>query len=390
MADLIQFNCPACGTMLQLPLAMSAHQGPCPNCDRQIAAPDPYEGIGAFEIPVPPPPEEIEPFRPFAEPVVDQEPEEEPEVAPEPVVVRVPVCEKPHRTILVLSCLLSAWFALAVGYGLGVRSNQYFARIPPLTTPMIPPPKVEKPEVVPEIPAPPPVPLKVKPMIEVPKIEPKPEPGKVSAAAEASLRAFLEAPDWAARSAYVLFPEKVRSSMEAYSREAPDGPTAFQTISVKQSHIDEATGNTLFIFYVKTEKFPGGIPVAVKETAGGWLVDWQTFVEFRDDLFQKFVDGPADSTGNFHLAVTLPPPARAASTENEHFSSYLLQSPLSKTPQIAFVRKSSEAFTTFQEATAGGGIFTPVVEVVKRKTREGQSYFEVLKVVATDWLPREN
>ena len=344
MAEVIQFNCPSCGTMLRLPLAMAACQGPCPNCGREIIAPDPERGTVAHEA--------------IAEVAVP------------------PVVGKPRRKPPVFSCLLTG----ALGFALGVISNQHFAQTPPVT----PPVKTEEPLTIAEPPAPAPAPPK-------PMIEKSPEPpAKASAAAEISLRAFLDAPDWAARSAYVLFPEKVRGAMEAYSREAPDGQTAYKSISVKHSYIDEQNGSTLLIFYVTTETFPSGIPVAIKETPGGWQVDWQAFVEFRDHLFQKFVDGPADRTGRFHLVATLPPAERAAKTENEHFSSYLIQSPVDAKPQLAFVKKSSEIFTTFESATKDGAIFTPLLEVAKRQTADGKSYLEVIKVTATDWLPREN
>lgn len=377
MAEVIQFNCPACGTLLRLPLAMAAQQGPCPSCDREIIAPDPGRGIGAHEAPA------AAPMEVPAAPI--REAEARQPVAP----VQVPVCAKPQRAILVLSCLLSASVALASGFAFGVWSNRQFMKVPPVTAPVSPPPFVEKPAAIAEPPAPEPVP--VKPVIETPEADKKPEPpAKVSAAAEAALRAFLAAPDWAARSAHVLSPEKARGAMEAYSHEAPDGPTAFKSVSVKQSYTDEKTGGTLFIFYVMTDMFPDGIPVAVKETAGGWRVDWPAFVEFRDNLFQKFVDGPANKTGSFHLIVTPPPPERTANTENEHFASFLLKSPLADPRQLAFVKKSSGVAATFQAAAESGGIFTPVLEVAKRQTAGGQSYFEVLEVTATDWLPREN
>ncbi|MEY3897176.1 MAG: hypothetical protein RLZZ214_2697 [Verrucomicrobiota bacterium] len=382
MAEVIQFNCPVCGTLLRLPLAMASKRGPCPNCQREIMAPDPSRGIGAYEIPEAPPPREIEPFRPFADPLPEPVAVEE-EEAPAPQVVQLPVCEKPQRAVLVLSCLLTAAVALALGFALGVCSKEFFMRVPTAAEQVRPNPPPA------EVKAPEPIPVRVKTVIEEPPATEKPqEPATVAAAAEAALRAFLVAPDWASRSAYVLFPEKVRGAMEAYSREVPDGPTPFTAIAVKQTQIDEKSGHTLFIFFVSTEAFPTGIPVAVQETPGGWLVDWQSFVEFRDQLFQKFVDGPADKTRRFHLIVSPPPAERAANTENEHFVSYLLNAPLNQKPQIAFVKKASEVFETFQTATASGGFFTPVLEVAKRQTADGKNYLEVLGVPATDWLPR--
>ncbi len=422
MAEVIQFNCPVCGTMLRLPLDLAAQKGPCPTCQREIIAPDPFRGIGAFEAPDVRSFPRDEPFRPFVDspPVVQQElrpaPKPTPPVVKEidvPVVAEAPppapvvapeikVSPEPQKTILVLSCLLSFSVALAMGYALGVRSNQYFTRVPPPAPLAAPAGKIDTPPPKPE-----PTPIFVKPIIqeppkqetptpELPKAQEKqpppekpPEPVKVSAAAEASLRAFLEAPDWATRNAHVLFPEAIRSAMENYSREAPDGPTPFKSIAVKQSQTDEKTGNTLFIFMVETNTLPVSIPVAVAETQKGWLVDWQAFIEFRDDLFKKFADGPAGKIERFHLIVTTPPPDRAAKTENEQFASFLLNPPIPGRQQLAFVKKNTEAYRTCLAATASGGIFTPVLEVTKLNTPDKQPYLEILKVSAGDWLPKE-
>ena len=371
MAELIQFPCPACGTTLRLPLEWAGRQGPCPNCDREIVAPDPHLGQGAWVVPLPPPPPEIEPFRAYEH---RRESAPPPHEEPQAAVSSPAPPDLPQRAILVLSCLLTGSVALAVGFALGVKSNRSFTEIPPMPELVIPPE-----------PAPPPVPPTVDP---VPVPEEKPEPEKISSAAEAALRAFLEAPDWAARSAYVLEPGKVGPMMEAYSREMPDGPTEFLSIRVKQSHLDPDSGETTFIFMVATTDHPAGIPVAVKETAVGWLVDWPAFIEFRDGLFQKFTAGPADQPGRFHLLVTAPPPEKASETENEHFSSYFLQSPVSEKARMAFVRKDTEAAATLDQATRDGALFTPVLEVVKRVTGEGRDYLEITGVVATDWLPR--
>ena len=420
MAEVIQFNCPVCGTMLRLPLDMAAQKGPCPTCQHEIIAPDPYRGIGALEAPSPVVLRATEPFRPFADSPPLTPKRQEAAATPTPATPdrEIETPEIPHvaqpapptqsegakrsTTVLVLSCLLSFAVALAMGYAIGVRSGQYLMKIPPSAPLKIP---VEKPGLTKDsivevrAPRPEPTPMFVKPIIqepskdiakvEAPTIDPVEKPTKVSAAAEASLRAFLEAPDWATRSAYVLYPEVVRSAMETYSHQSPDGPTPFKSISVKQSQIDEKTGNTLFVFQVDTAAIPTGIPVAVVETPKGWLTDWQTFVEFRDDLFKHFADGPAKKTQRFHLIVSAPPAARAAKTANETFASFLLDPPMPGRQQLAFVKKDSEAYQICQAATASGSIFTPVLDITKLTTPDGQGYLEIVKVIATDWLPRE-
>jgi hypothetical protein len=213
-----------------------------------------------------------------------------------------------------------------------------------------------------------------------------PENIKASAMAETALKAFLDAPDWTTRSAYVLLPEKMRAAMQAYSQESNDGPTPYESISVENSYTDKESGSTLFIFKVTTKQHPQGFPVAVAETKSGWQIDWESFIEFRDDLFKTFVEGPAGKTGRFHLIVSTPPQARATNTENEHFSSFLLDPPLPGRQRMAYVKKTSEIHGRLKQMTEGG-IFTPVLEVAKRTTPDGKSYLEITRIIAEDWLP---
>ena len=393
MAEAIQFNCPACATLLRVPLAMAAMEGPCPVCQREIIAPDPATGIAAHEVIVDP----VWRFHDFPPLVPLREEAEEP--APLPCLLpEILIPDEPEqkatppprsKSALLLPCVFSVAVGLAVGFAAGVRSTWDPVKVTAAAPVMPPVQAVEKPVAVGNpVPVPEPIVAPLPEKIAEPVVETKEEPAKISAAAEASLHAFLDAPDWAARSAHVLSADRVREAMEAYSREVPDGPTPYQSTSLKQSEVDEASGNTLFIFLVVTEDFPSGIPVAVVETPQGWLVDWEAFVEFRDDRFKKFADGPADRIGRFQLIVSAPPPARAANTENEHFVSFLLDPPFPGRQKLAFVKRDSEACTIFQSATANGQIFTPVLEVAKRTTPDGKSYLEILKVLASDWRPR--
>ena len=419
MADVIQFHCPACGTTLRLPLEMAARQGPCPCCTRVIVAPDPYRGTGAFVPAPPPPPAYIEPFRPFADspPLIPKDakpetvvPEPPPvvEIPEEPVAIPAPAepaslpqCQHPapaSRAVFVLSLLLASVVSLFAGYLLGARSNWLVSRTP---YPVMHVPKLEaKPEpatktvlIKPQLPAPEvktdPAPAPKPDIKPETKPEPKPEPVKASTAAETALKAFLDAPDWTTRSAYVLFPDKVRAAMEDYSRKVPDGATPYLSISVQNSYTDKDSGSTMFIFGVITAQHPTGIPVAVMETKSGWQVDWQSFIEFRDDLFRSFADGPSNQRGRFHLLVSEPPASRAAKTENEHFSTLLLDPPFPGRQKLAYVKKTAGFHAELLGGVTNGAVSTPVLEVEKRSTPDGKPYLEITGLIANDWLPRE-
>ncbi|HVJ45355.1 MAG TPA: hypothetical protein VM511_03145, partial [Luteolibacter sp.] len=93
MPDLIQFDCPSCAATLRIPLEMAGLRGPCPLCEREIVAPNPYTGIGAHFPPHQPLPEieALENIVVAPEPI--RLPVPEPEAAPAPTPVEIPVQE---------------------------------------------------------------------------------------------------------------------------------------------------------------------------------------------------------------------------------------------------------------------------------------------------------
>lgn len=395
MADLIQFHCPACGVLLRLPLSMAGSKGPCPRCARLLLAPEPLRGLGP----------RIHPVQTATPQVVNREVEAAPEPIPTTVLenptgtvpsVKGPPpssptefeCQRrPHLAVFVLSLLLTALVSLIAGYLLGNR-NRGITVVPSLAPhSQFPRPNNPQPE-------PPPKVVLVKPPADLPIVEPlpktpelKPETLQTSVAAETALKAFLDAPDWMTRSAYVLHPGRVRSIMETYSHRIPDGPTKFTDIKRQDAFLDQKTGTSYFVFYVFTDKHAHGIPTVVADTKSGWLVDWEAFVEFRDEQFKAFADGPTGQSGRFHLLVSLPPAPRAANTENEYFASFLIGSPGTDAARIAYVRKNSEAFSKLGDPLKTNEVFAPVVELAKRATPDGKSFLEITSVIAPRWLP---
>lgn len=382
MAEVIQFPCPACGATLRLPLAMAGIHGPCPRCHQEIIAPVPDLGRAAAILPVAPPIS--------AEPPAAEEIETNPQPAAPPQTTEPPSPARgPHPVTLLSIVLIASTLSLIAGYFIGSRTQAPLSPPPLAITPPAPqiPDKSPAPEPTatpPTEPAPAPAP------VEEPQApEPPPAPVRASAAAEAALKAFLDAPDWSTRAAHTLAAEKYRAAMEDYSHKVPDGPTPCRSISIQNSYTDRKTGNTLFIFQVVTDSHPQGFPVAVVETSSGWLVDWQAFIEFRDDLFLSFADGPPGQTGRFHLIVTTPPASENPKPENEHFTSFLLDPPMPGRQRLAYARKTAPIHATLTAATANATAFTPVLEVAKKQAPDGKTYLEITAIHANDWLPED-
>lgn len=365
-----------------------------------------------FEAPLTPQPAEAETpptpeNQPFPDRLIPRDPSQEPTVSNGPPLSHFDIPASPSqsrpgsRKGLIFAALGILMVALAGGafllkdqlFGSSELDAPLNASHPPIppppSIPSINPPVPHGTPDSPQNPAAAPAPTPEGASAK-PPAEPSPdEPTKVVASAEAVLKAFLAAPDWASRSAYVLSPESVRPKMEAYAKDNPDGPTAFESFSVKHSQVDEKTGSTLFVFQVEASNAPAGIPVAILETAKGWLVDWESFVEFRDDQFKHFTEGPVDLKGDFHLIVTAPQGPPGTAQENENFAGFSLSPPLPDRQRTAFVRKSNPIYQQLKEATADGRVFTPVLEVAKRNAGDKQSYLEILSIKATDWRPKE-
>lgn len=397
MADLIQFHCPACGVMLRLPLSMAGSKGPCPRCARMLLAPEPLRGLGPriHPVQIAPPLVEAPEIEAAPEPIPTQVAESPSGIAPSVTVLPrsntadLECQRRPHLAVFVLSLLLTAIVSLIAGYLLGNR-NRGITNEASLPQPaLFPRPAQPQPE-------PPPKVVLVKPPADQPIVEPlpkapepKPETIQTSIAAETALKAFLDAPDWMTRSAYVLHPGRVRSVMETYSHRIPDGPTKFTDIKRQDAFLDQKTGTSYYVFYVCTDDHPHGIPTVVAETKSGWLVDWEAFVEFRDEQFKAFAEGPTGQSGRFHLLVSLPPSPRAANTENEYFSSFLIGPPGTDAARIAYVRKNSEVFAKLSDPLKANEVFAPVVEVAKRATPDGKTFLEITSVIAPRWLPAD-
>ncbi|MEP4078995.1 hypothetical protein [Haloferula sp.] len=424
--EVIRFHCPACSIALTVPPEAAGFQGPCPKCSVEIIGPNPALGQAA-RLPVVEPPavedqtpsELIPPTEPFAgttqvpekvqtplpEPpsqpaespngeVVEKADEAEGAVGPRDSDLLSDEDSHPPRksrsarstaTVVLLSCLLCA--ALAYVAGLSSGGDEPDKGTPDNSSEQVEPPSPTlepEPTTVPD-----PTPVEA----AIPEELAPVEQSKKIAGPEATLKAFLNADGWAERSSYVMFPERVRPLMETHSKTNSDGPIPTTKVSLfevaEQAHI----------FRVTTPEAPEGFPVAVARNNNGWLVDWETFIEFHDDRFARFVRGEGGDRGEFHLLVKPAEPDESAS----FFERFLLNPPMPGHEQSAYVKKGSVPLARIQgvfdrKAGFSDEVFSkllegqgpPMILALSYKTNSaGQSYLQIDDVVAIGWEPRE-
>ena len=281
------------------------------------------------------------------------------------------------------SLLFSAVFA-AGGFQLGKRHRPPEIVAAPAGVAIPDTPKPEPPPTVPATPPDPePVPLPVEPV-------PPPDPARPTA--EATLRAFLEAPDWKTRGERVLDPADILPALEEYAAQAGDGP--FATTSVR---FLEKTGDT-HLFKVCTPAIPEGFPVAVTDTTEGPMIDWESFIGFHDDHFRKFLEGPSAKSGIFDLLVK--PELDATDAPAAHFVRYRLTVPMPGRESVAWIPKESVALARLRAIFDGSGGFdkttverlaetgVPLVLALEKKTtNDGRDFIEIKDFVAIGWGP---
>jgi hypothetical protein len=246
-----------------------------------------------------------------------------------------------------------------------------------------------KPEPQPE-PQPEPVPPTAEP---TPPADPPATPDdgalKIIPAPEAALKAFLTAPDWKSRALHVLHPETTVDKMESYHATTPDGPTPILSLHADATDDGRKEGRRLLSYLIATEAQPAGFPVAVVETPDGWKIDWETFVEFRDDHFGRFAAGQGGETGAFHVLVRNTHYFGEPFPGSDQLTAFRLDPPLPDRNHYAFVPTGSELHKTLAGATEWGRPCSPVLQLARKSHGDSKFHLEIEAILAPNWRPRE-
>ena len=158
---------------------------------------------------------------------------------------------------------------------------------------------------------------------------------------------------------------------------------------------EEESAATVFVFDVCTKAMPDGFPVPVMLTDEGPKIDWEAFIAFNDDHFQKLLTGPADQSGIFNLLVK----PEVGAEPSPYWFRYRLRVPMPGREATGWVRKDSVALAALRAVFEGqngynkesvdgfvSGKGVPLrVAVTKRRTNDGQEFLEIVDLVAVSW-----
>ncbi|MEM9081617.1 MAG: hypothetical protein AAGC74_13095 [Verrucomicrobiota bacterium] len=201
-----------------------------------------------------------------------------------------------------------------------------------------------------------------------------------------ALNAFLAAPTWNTRIHHSLHPERVGVLMKKYYLSNPDEPIIPTSIRYQHSETDEATDTTFYVFHLTTEQAEAGFPVAIEETEYGYKVDWEAFVEFKDNLFQQFAQNPQPGTsGQFHVIVRKTHYFDKDFPEIENLTPYRIDPPIPDQDKTAFVNNATPVGNEIGSKVDWGSPFTPLIELTWRESEAGTAYLEITKIIFENW-----
>lgn len=137
--------------------------------------------------------------------------------------------------------------------------------------------------------------------LAIPPLRLNPVPAQAQSALDA-LKLFLEAPTWSERVTHVQKPDAVRPLMEQYASKTGDGPIIAGAVSFIERFVNDKGAHCTF------EVSGGTLPHAViaivdQPSSGPARVDWEAFVEFKDDLLLKFLESNGIPNQKFRVTM---------------------------------------------------------------------------------------
>ena len=115
---------------------------------------------------------------------------------------------------------------------------------------------------------------------------------------------FLNARKWQDRLKYIQLPDQMEPKLKLYYATNSDGPVDVDEIGYLTHHEAPQVGKGMHVVFVLISRnWEMGIPVMVEVTPEGARVDWLTFIEFKDDMLNKFLSNYMEERVQFHVGI---------------------------------------------------------------------------------------
>jgi hypothetical protein len=217
-----------------------------------------------------------------------------------------------------------------------------------------------------------------------------------------ALENFLMAENWEKRMQYCIGGQSLAKTLKSYYTRYPGGQMKPIEITYAHHETDPDGVTQFFLFTVlfevdqNGEPVPLEFPVVVEQSKGKWLVEWETFSEFKDHHLQTFVQKrPMNKPKAFHVVMTRDhffgsDPELQGKVNGEQYLCVRVQSPNPEEGSVAFLNVATSAGEALKDAlswerTNDGIPATPYVELTWKESSSKTPYLEVTKLLADKW-----
>ncbi|MCB1237966.1 MAG: hypothetical protein KDM91_23065, partial [Verrucomicrobiae bacterium] len=215
--------------------------------------------------------------------------------------------------------------------------------------------------------------------------------GDILTEPRAALDGFLRAGSWEERLKYIYEGETIRSRVAKYY--ATHADRAFTDYLPEFEEMGEASGAgspPFFLYYVSLAGENYDVPVMILKTSDGPKVDWDTFVEFHDRQFARYVETGSAEPAVFRVALARQSywgPDRSAFTDRDNYLCLKVSPPYPESQIEAFVAKDSELGRQLEGAVVWGAPpLAATVELKREKFAHGATHYIVSKLITDGWF----
>jgi hypothetical protein len=200
-----------------------------------------------------------------------------------------------------------------------------------------------------------------------------------------TLRNFLAAPTWEARAAYVQKPEETKPAMEKHAKRYGDGPVNPNTIKFVDRHPGKDGGPPYCMFELAGGGLKHNVLVLVEQPKEGEaLVDWATFVEFKDDLLLKFLENQGEPNQTFRVMLSRKHYFAKDVPDLASKDSFQVQQPNDYFDGHVFLPKST-ALSKKLSTQLGWNQNMPVIVELAWRTNGKLHWVEIVRIVNYGW-----
>lgn len=125
-----------------------------------------------------------------------------------------------------------------------------------------------------------------------------------SKAAVKAIKQFLTATTVEERLRFALRPDAMKPQMERYYQQISQAPVTVDRIEfVRMDPNPEIGSGRHCILNLESKDWEFSVPVMLEEEPDGFKVDWQSFVEFKDRMLEKFFQTCPKEPTRFHVGI---------------------------------------------------------------------------------------